>query len=106
MSKNRLFQGWQTRKTNGLAVYAVFLLFWAGVIPAAHAYLDPGTGSFVIQTLLAALFGGLFVLKSYWVRIKSWFYGKPEEAEKTLSAKETDVVKAESKEDVSSNLDE
>lgn len=50
-------------------------LFSCGVVPAAHAYLDPGTGSFILQTLIAALFGALFVLKSYWVRIKGWFSG-------------------------------
>lgn len=40
---------------------------------AGHAYLDPGSGSFLLQLLLAALLGGLFVLRSYWSRIKSFF---------------------------------
>jgi hypothetical protein len=37
-----------------------------------HAYLDPGSGSFLLQLLLAALLGGLFVLRSYWGRIKAF----------------------------------
>lgn len=57
-------------------ILIVTSIFCASIVPAAHAYLDPGTGSFILQTLIAALFGALFVLKSYWVRIKSWFSGR------------------------------
>lgn len=58
---------------------AVVCVFCVGVVPAVQAYLDPGTFSFVIQTLIAALVGALFVLKSYWVGIKNWFAGKGNE---------------------------
>ncbi|MBT3392198.1 MAG: hypothetical protein HN413_17510 [Chloroflexi bacterium] len=34
------------------------------------AYLDPGSGSFFLQVLLAALLGALFVLRTYWAKIK------------------------------------
>ena len=37
-----------------------------------NAYLDPGSGSFLLQILLAALLGGLFVLRSYWGKLKSF----------------------------------
>lgn len=37
------------------------------------AYLDPGSGSFFLQLLIASLLGGLFVLKAYWTRIKAFF---------------------------------
>lgn len=36
----------------------------------AHAYLDPGTGSYVIQVLLAVLFGSILSIKIFWNRIK------------------------------------
>ena len=36
----------------------------------AHAYLDPGTGSFMLQMLIAALVGGTYALKIYWKRIR------------------------------------
>jgi hypothetical protein len=39
----------------------------------AHAYLDPGTGSMMLQILIASLVGGLFALKGYWSRIKGFF---------------------------------
>lgn len=36
----------------------------------AHAYLDPGTGSYVLQLVTAAFFGVLYVVKSHWNMIK------------------------------------
>ncbi len=41
--------------------------------PPAHAYLDPGTGSYIFQLLLAAVVGLAFVIKVFWGRIKSFF---------------------------------
>ena len=47
------------------------------------AYLDPGSGSYLIQILIAALLGGAFVIKSFWRQITSYFTrlfkGKKEE---------------------------
>ena len=39
----------------------------------AHAYLDPGTGSYVLQILLGTLAAGFFAIKHYWVRISTMF---------------------------------
>ena len=36
----------------------------------ADAYLDPGSGSFIFQIIIAALFGGLVALKTYFKKIK------------------------------------
>jgi hypothetical protein len=43
----------------------VFLLFPRFV----NAYIDPGTGSYVFQVILAAIVGSLFALKIYWRKI-------------------------------------
>ena len=43
----------------------------------AHAYLDPGTGSYILQLLIASLIGGLFVIKTYFQKIKSFFIKSP-----------------------------
>ena len=43
----------------------------------ALAYIDPGTGSFVIQGIIAAVVGAGFAVKMYWHRIKSLLTGKP-----------------------------
>jgi hypothetical protein len=37
------------------------------------AYLDPGSGSFILQLLLAALVGGAFIIKTYWKKITGFF---------------------------------
>lgn len=39
----------------------------------AHAYIDPGTGSYVLQVIIGGLVGALFVVKVYWRRIKAFF---------------------------------
>jgi hypothetical protein len=42
-------------------------------------YLDPGSGSFFLQLLLASIVGALFVFKSYWRRLISSLRGKVED---------------------------
>ena len=37
------------------------------------AYLDPGSGSILLQLLIAALLGTLFALRTYWGKIMSFF---------------------------------
>jgi len=37
------------------------------------AYLDPGSGSFLIQLLLAGIVGAGFIIKVYWKKIKGLF---------------------------------
>lgn len=39
----------------------------------AWVYLDPGSGSFILQILLAALLGGAYAVKVYWKKIKGLF---------------------------------
>jgi len=38
-----------------------------------EAYLDPGSGSYLLQLLIAGFLGGLFALRASWGRIKSYF---------------------------------
>lgn len=47
----------------------------------AYAYIDPGTGSLILQTLIGAIAGGLIVLKLYWNRLKGFFSGSRQKAE-------------------------
>ena len=37
------------------------------------AYLDPGTGSVILQMAIAGLVGGLFAVKLFWGRIGAFF---------------------------------
>lgn len=85
--------GFGLYRTSGFKSLAGVCVFCFGVVPAVQAYLDPGTFSFVIQTLIAALVGALFVIKSYWVGIKNWFSGKSSDTADTLqSARENDKL--------------
>ncbi|MBN2493776.1 MAG: hypothetical protein JXR96_04210 [Deltaproteobacteria bacterium] len=46
----------------------------AGLWPAAaRAYLDPATGSYIFQLLVAGLLGGLLTLKLFWRNVKGFF---------------------------------
>lgn len=35
----------------------------------AHAYIDPGTASYVFQVIAGAALGGVFLLRTYWSRV-------------------------------------
>ena len=48
-------------------------LMW---VTPAYAYLDPSTGSIIIQSAIAAIAGAYFVIKTYWYRIKDYFSRK------------------------------
>ncbi len=39
----------------------------------AYAYIDPGTGSLILQSIFGIIAGGLIVLKLYWNRLKGFF---------------------------------
>ena len=45
-------------------------LLWVMTPLSAHAYLDPGTGNYVIQVVMATLLGGAFAIKSFWGTLK------------------------------------
>jgi hypothetical protein len=41
---------------------------------SADLYLDPGSGSLVLQLILAFLFGALFIAKTFRKKVKAGFY--------------------------------
>ena len=53
-------------------LYFIFMLVLASQLPV-QAYLDPGTGSLVIQILVATFAGVAFWCKSQWNNIKGFF---------------------------------
>lgn len=59
---------------SGIGTGALFaVLAWSLLPQDADAYLDPGTGSYIFQVIVAALLGGLFMLKVFWARITGFF---------------------------------
>ena len=65
-----------TRSTDHRRV-SVLTVATLGLVIASpsHAYLDPGTGSIILQGLLATLAVGIGLLRHYWLQFKS-FLGK------------------------------
>jgi hypothetical protein len=50
------------------------MVVWTLILaPQAFAYLDPGTGSLIVQSIVAALAAAGFAVRLYWRRIQSWF---------------------------------
>jgi hypothetical protein len=50
------------------------LLFLTFVFAApAHAYLDPGSGSMLVQVLVAGVAGAAFILRLYWQKFLGLF---------------------------------
>jgi len=55
------------------------------LIPAhnAHAYIDPGSGSYILQLIIAGLLGAAFAVRIYWKRIKGFFSPRQDKQDDT-----------------------
>lgn len=57
----------------------IFVIVAASIPHLIHApvrlfaYIDPGTGSLVLQVLVGAIVGSLVTAKIYWQRLKAFF---------------------------------
>jgi hypothetical protein len=51
------------------ALTATVLLL--GTSSAAHAYIDPGSGSYMLQMALAGILAVVFSLKMFWQRLRT-----------------------------------
>ncbi len=60
-------------KSNFLFAAALCGLAWLAQSSPAYAYLDPGTGSIILQMVLGGVAGGLVVIRLYWARLKDWW---------------------------------
>ena len=49
------------------------VLPWLAVPKAAQAYLDPGTGSILLQVLIGGVAGLGVIVKLYWHRLRALF---------------------------------
>ena len=59
---------------NRLRHFTFVLLFLVAIFTRdVHAYLDPGTGSLVFQTVVAALAAAAYGFRSYWGKIRAFF---------------------------------
>jgi len=56
----------------------------------SHAYLDPGTGSIILQSVLAGIAVAMGVLRLYWYRLKAFFSGRTSESN-VADSKEAEI---------------
>jgi len=57
-----------------LVVIGISIFLCSGIFDQkAYAYLDPGTGSFIFQIIIAAVVGGIFAIKLFWSKILLFF---------------------------------
>jgi hypothetical protein len=52
-----------------LPLLILILLISPVTLQLAYGYLDPGTGSYIIQLLVGGLLGGLFAVGLFWKRV-------------------------------------
>lgn len=45
-------------------------------------YIDPGSGSYLVQAIIAAVLAGLFYIKSFWKKVRSFFSRDKKDQEK------------------------
>ena len=56
-----------------LKIIALIALCLIVFPPPSYAYIDPGSGSYVIQILVAGLLGFLYSIKLFWSKIRAAF---------------------------------
>ena len=61
----------KTPKLTQIILLSTLFLFFS--TKSAHAYLDPGSGSYIIQLIIAGGVGALFTVKTFWLQIKNFF---------------------------------
>ena len=55
------------------SLFLIFYIYFIFLINNAHAYLDPGTGSIILQALLGALAATASYIIFYWNKVKNFF---------------------------------
>lgn len=60
-------------RTNRAASGVLLSVAWLPLaLTRAPAYIDLGTGSLIIQVIIASTVGGLFLLKGFWRKVKTF----------------------------------
>ena len=55
------------------------IIFWVSVIEPAYAYVDPGSGSVIITTILGLFAAIGYTFRKYFYKMKRLFTGRREE---------------------------
>ena len=63
------------------SVLAMAAALSVAMIAPAHAYLDPGTGSIILQAIISGVAATMFIFRSYFYRLKGWLGLMPKTAD-------------------------
>ena len=66
-------------KHEKLSPFDLFTSVLLNISGKEYAYIDPGSGSFIIQILIASLVGAGFLLRGYWSKLIDLFRGSGSE---------------------------
>ena len=78
----------QEKKTmSAIKTSLLALLLLIIFTPVTHAYLDPNSGSYILQITAAAVFGGIFIAKTWWAQIKATVLNFVNRKDRTTSEK-------------------
>lgn len=64
-------------------ILTLFFISYLSLINNAYAYLDPGTGSIILQAILGAIAAALSYFAFYWNKVKNFFKKIFKKKEKT-----------------------
>jgi len=76
------------RKTQKFITALGSLALISIIYSPAHAYIDPGTGSLIIQGIIGAIAAIGVTLKLYWHKLKVLFTGKKKSIEESKTSNE------------------
>ena len=73
-----LHSGYEEFPRAEIVAFMLRPLSWCGLglltLPwQAHAYIDPGTGSYFLQVLVAGILGASFAVEHFWKNLTAFF---------------------------------
>ena len=69
------------RERSTLVFLGLFVAYFSLLtIPPAFAYLDPGSGSMILQMVAGVALGAAFAVKVFWRRIVGFFKRTPKDS--------------------------
>ena len=61
-------------KMKDTARHLLIILLGLGLSLPAHAYIDPGTGSLIVQTIIGAIAAASITAKLWWHKLKVFLF--------------------------------
>ena len=75
---SKIVRNMMRRSRSLIPILLIVLFLTVGLSQRASAYIDLGTGSYLMQFFLAGLFGMIFSAKSLWSKVREAFRESPD----------------------------